>query len=166
MVTYSEKVIADVNRVLCEYHCDFRLDLQGKMTMTVAYSAAVANACLDQWETSIGATAILRIYTGAPPANCATAASGTKLVDMTLPADWMAAASGGSKSKSGTWQDASADDTGTAGYYRIYESTGTTCHEQGTVTVTGGGGDMTLNSVDITATQEVTITGYDKTMNV
>lgn len=134
--------------------------------MTVAYSETVANACLDQWESTIGTTAILRIYTGSMPASCATAASGTLLAELTLPSDWMAAASGGSKAKSGTWQDPSADDTGTAGYYRIYESTGTTCHEQGTVTATGGGGDMTLNSTSIAATQQVTITGYTKSMNV
>jgi hypothetical protein len=38
----------------------------------------------------------------------------------------MANASSGSKAKSGTWQDASADNAGTAAHFRIHDSTGTT----------------------------------------
>lgn len=134
--------------------------------MTICYSATVANALLDAWESTIGTTPILQMYSGAMPAHCADAATGDLLVEMTLPSDWMAAASGGSKAKSGTWQDTSADDTGTAGYYRILESTGTTCHDQGTITATGDGGDMTVDNVSIATGQQVTITGFTKNMNV
>jgi hypothetical protein len=95
-------------------------------------STAVRNARLDTVESTIGVSATLRIRTGAPPANCAAADTGTVLATMTLPSDWMAAASAGTKAMAGTWQDASADATGTAGHYRIYDSAGTTCHEQGT----------------------------------
>jgi len=80
---------------------------------------------------------------------------------MTLPADWLAAASGGTKALAGTWQDASADATGTAGHFRI--KAGATCHIQGSVTATGGGGDMTLDNTSITAAQQVTITGFTLT---
>lgn len=131
--------------------------------MTVQNSVAARNARLDAFETAVGTAAILRIYTGGQPANCAAAATGTKLVDATLPSDWLSAASGGVKSKSGTWQDTSADGNGNAGYYRIYASDGTTCHEQGSVTATGGGGDMTLDSIAITAGQGVTVTTYART---
>ena len=82
---------------------------------------------------------------------------------ITLPSDWMAAASGGSKALSGTWQDTSADASGTAGHFRIYASDGTTKHIQGTITVTGGGGDMTLDSVSLTAAQSITITSFTLT---
>jgi len=99
----------------------------------------------------------LRILTGSPPANCGTAQSGTLLVEMTLPADFMSAASAGAKALNGTWQ-ASASGTGSAGYYRIVDNAGTTCHEQGTVTATGGGGDLTLDNVSIASGQTVTIT--------
>ena len=78
--------------------------------MTIQLSTAVRNARLDAIESTAGATAKLRIYSGAAPADAATAPSGTLLVDMTLPADYMAAASAGSKAKSGTWSG-----TGTAG---------------------------------------------------
>ena len=99
------------------------------------YSVAVRNAMLDAIETTTGTTARLRMYTGAAPANCAAAATGTLLVDMPLPLDWMAAASGGAKTLLGTWQatGAAVPGSGVAGYYRIWDSTVTTCHEQGTV---------------------------------
>lgn len=128
--------------------------------MALQYSVTVRNAQLDAVETTVGAAPLLRIYSGSAPANCAAAASGTLLAEATLPSDWMAAASSGSKALSGTWQDASANATGTAGHWRLYESGGTTCHAQGTVTATGGGGDMTLDNTSIASAQSVTITSF------
>ncbi len=115
---------------------------------------------LDAIEVTIGATAVLKIRTGAQPATCATADSGTVLASLTLPADYFSAASSGTKAKLGTWSDASADATGTAAHARLYASDGTTCGWQGSVTVTGGGGDLTLDSVSITAAQTVSITAW------
>ena len=128
--------------------------------MAIQYSAAVRNAELDALETAVGTGAIMKIRSGSAPATVATADSGTVLATISLGSDWMSAASGGSKAKSGTWQDASADATGTAAHFRIYASDGTTAHIQGTVTVTGGGGDLTLDSVSITAAQVVTISSF------
>lgn len=128
--------------------------------MAFQFSTGARNASLDAIETAIGTSAILRIRSGTVPADCGTADSGTVLATMNLPTDWMAAASGGSKGLSGTWQDASADAAGTAAHFRIYDSTGTTCHIQGTVTATGGGGDMTLDNVSIASGQTVTITSF------
>ena len=127
--------------------------------MSVQLSTTVRNARLDQIETTIGTAPLLRIYTGGVPATCATAASGTKLVEITLPSDWMAAASNGSKSMLGSWASTGIT-SGTAGYYRIYDSTGTTCHLQGTVTASGGGGDMTLDNTSIATSQNVSVTSY------
>lgn len=131
--------------------------------MAVQNSVAVRNARLDSDEATIGTSPIMRIRTGAQPADCATADSGTVLAELTLPSDWMNAASGGTKTKAGTWQDASANATGTAGHYRIYASDGTTCHEQGSITATGGGGDMTVDSTSFTSGQSFTVTTYTKT---
>lgn len=128
--------------------------------MTLQYSAAVRNAKLDAIETAIGASAVLKIRTGAKPANVATADSGTVLATLNLPSDWMAAASGGSKAKSGTWEDTSADATGTAGHFRIYASDGTTAHIQGTVTATGGGGDMEVQNTSFAAGQAFSVTTF------
>jgi hypothetical protein len=131
--------------------------------MAIQLSTGERNARLDAIETLIGTAPLLRIYSGSMPADCATAASGTKLAEMTLPSDWMANAASGAKAKSGTWQDTSADNTGSAGYFRIYESTGTTCHLQGTVTATGGGGDLTLDNISIATGQSITITSFSLT---
>ena len=131
--------------------------------MALQLSTTVRNARLDTIETTISTAPILRIRTGSAPANCATADSGTVLAEMTLPSDWMAAASNGSKALSGTWQDASANAAGTAAHFRIYDSAGTTCHLQGTVTANGGGGDLELNNTSIQVGQSVTITGFTLT---
>src|SRR5689334_5820233 len=118
--------------------------------MALQLSTTVRNARLDAIETAISTAPLLKIRTGSAPATCATADSGTVVASLTLPSDWMANASGGSKAMSGTWQDTSADATGTAAHFRIYDSTGTTCHVQGTVTLTGGGGDMTVDNTSFT----------------
>lgn len=132
--------------------------------MALQLSTAVRNAMLDAIETIVGASAVLKIFTGSAPANCAAADTGTVLASISCPSDWLAAASGGSKAKSGTWEDTSADASGTAGYFRIYASDGTTCHAQGTVTATGGGGDMTVQSTTFTATQPFQVTSFALTM--
>lgn len=131
--------------------------------MALQLSVAVRNALLDAIESTIGTSAVLKIRTGAPPASCATADAGTVLASLTLPSDWMAAASGGSKAKSGTWEDTSADAAGTAAHYRLYASDGTTCHAQGTVTATGGGGDMTVDNTSFAAGQSFTVTSFTLT---
>jgi hypothetical protein len=131
--------------------------------MALQFSTTYRNALLDQLETTIGTSAVLKIRTGAAPPDVGTADSGTVLATLTLPADWMAAASGGTKAKSGTWQDTSADATGTAAHFRLYASDGTTCHMQGTVTATGGGGDLTVDNTSFAAAQSFTINTFTLT---
>lgn len=127
--------------------------------MALDFAVLLQNAILDVIESHIGTSAVLKIRTGAAP-GIGNADSGTVLATLTLPSDWMAAASSNSKAKSGTWEDASADATGTAGHFRLYASDGTTQKIEGTVTATGGGGDLELDSTSITAGQPVTITGF------
>ena len=131
--------------------------------MAFQFSTAARNAWLDAIETAIGTAPILRIRSGAAPANCATADSGTVLASITLPPDWLASASGGSKSLSGAWQDPVADAAGTAGHFRIYDSTGTVCHIQGTITATGGGGDMQLGTVTVSVGLVIDVTNFTLT---
>lgn len=115
---------------------------------------------LNGYETAIGASPVLKMFTGAPPANCAAANTGTELVSMDLPADFMAAAADGSKAMSGTWSDPAAGAAGNIGHFRLYANDGTTCHDQGTVTATGGGGDMTVQNINVAVGQLVTITSF------
>ena len=129
--------------------------------MALQYSVTVRNAKLDAVETAIGASAVLKIRSGSAPANCAAADQGTVLATISLPSDWMDAATGGTKSKAGTWTDASADDTGTAGHFRLYASDGTTCHAQGTVGTSGT--DMIVDSTSFTSGQSFTVTAFTLT---
>ena len=131
--------------------------------MAIQLSTAVRNARLDAIESAVGTDAIMKLRTGAQPANCAAADSGTVCATLNLPSDWMAAASGGVKSKSGTWQETSADAAGTIAHYRIYASDGVTCHLQGSVTITGGGGDLTVDNPVVALAQVITVTAYDLT---
>ena len=130
--------------------------------MTLQYSGAVRDAQLDAVETVVGTAPKLQLRTGAPPANCAAADSGTLLCEITLPSDWMAAASGGSKAKSGTWNGTGAA-AGNAGHFRVKDAAGTTCHAQGTVTATGGGGDMTMDNINIAVSQAVSVSTFTLT---
>lgn len=127
--------------------------------MTVQFSTAVRNARVTAIETQIGTAARVSIRTGAPPATPATADSGTELIRYTLASDW-ASQSGGVLTFSSTPISGTATGTGTAGHYRIYASDGTTCGSQGTVTATGGGGDLTVDNASITSGQTVQITGW------
>jgi hypothetical protein len=132
--------------------------------MALQYSVAVRNAQLDAVESTIGASAVLKLYdlAGAAPANCAAAITATTVASITLGADWMDAANSGSKAKSaGAWQDASADADGTIDFWRLFASDGTTCGAQGTVTSTATGtGDMLIDNPVVTTGQSITISTF------
>lgn len=130
--------------------------------MSLQLSVAARNAGLDAYETAVGVSAKLNIYSGSPPANCAAADTGTLLATLSLPSDWMANASGGSKGLAGSWTG-TGSAAGTAGYFRIKDSTNTTCHMQGTVTLTGGGGDMTMDNTNIASGQSITVNSFNLT---
>lgn len=134
--------------------------------MAISWSDTVRNAVLDAWETAIGTSAIVRIYGGSVPADESAALGGaTLLAEFELGSDWADAAASGVKAVSDTPLSTTGDaaaSTGTAAtFYRIYESTGTTCHEQGTVGTSGA--DMTIDAATISEDQVVRITSWTKT---
>ena len=132
--------------------------------MAIQFSIALRNALLDQIETTIGATAVLKIRSGAAPADLATADSGTVLATLTLPTDYMNAAAAGVKTLLGAWADASADAAGTAGHFRLYASDGITKHMQGSITsVLVGTGDMLLDNAVLAAGQAFSISTFSIT---
>lgn len=131
--------------------------------MTIQLAVSTRNARLDAIETDAGTAAKLMIYTGAVPANCAAATSGTKLAEFDLASDWAAAASSGSKSLNNIPLSTTGAAAGTAGYFRLFKSDGTTTIMQGTVTATGGGGDMTLDNTSIASGQTVNVTAFQLT---
>jgi hypothetical protein len=118
-------------------------------------SIAVNNARLDAEEVAIGASPKLRYYTGSIPANCAAPRTGTLLVEIDLPADWMNPASNGTKTKAGVWSGTAIAGAGaTPGYACIMDNAGTTCHKQLTSGV--GTGQAPVDGT-ITAGQTVTV---------
>lgn len=131
--------------------------------MSIQLSDTVRNARVNIIEATIGLSAVLKVRTGAPPANCAAADTGTVLATLSLPSDWLAAAAAGVKALSGIWQDLTADAGGTPGHFRIYDSTGVTCGMQGTVTATGGGGDMTIDNTTVAAGQQIVVSTFTLT---
>lgn len=101
--------------------------------MSAQFSTSVRSAWVASLETSVGTSPKLQLRTGAPPASCASSASGTLIDELTLPSDWLTDNSDGTGSKNGTWSGTSADASGTVGHYRL-NSSGGTCHHQGIVT--------------------------------
>lgn len=130
--------------------------------MTIQLSTRVRNARADIVEATIGAGPTLRIRSGAMPANCAAGRTGTVLATIALPADWMNAAAAAVKTLSGTWSDSAADAAGTAGYFDI-TAADTGLDFQGTITATGGGGDMELDNTVFAVGQAFTVTAFQWT---
>lgn len=112
---------------------------------------AMLDALADLFD---GATMTIR--TGAAPSASAIA-SGTVLATITLPTPAFAAAAG-TVAKAGTWQDASADATGTAGHFRIVASGGAVI--EGTCTATGDGGDLQLSTTSLISGTPFTVTAF------
>lgn len=131
--------------------------------MPLHYSIAVNNARLDSIETTVGTGPELQIFTGDQPATCDEEPTGTLLVAIQLPSDWMGAASAATKAKSGTWSG-TAVGTGTAGYFRVLTGTSPQddCQIQGNIDTTGSSPtpDMGLDNTSISTSQTVTVSTF------
>lgn len=129
--------------------------------MAVQLAILTRNARLDAIETEIGTAPILKLRTGAQPANCAAADSGTVLCSITLPSDYLSAASAGAKAKLGSWSGTASGGGGTIAHFRIYDSGGSTCHVQGSVGLASG--DMQLDNNVVADGQTITVTAFTLT---
>jgi hypothetical protein len=127
--------------------------------MAIQLGTTYRNAMLDQFETTVGTTMKIRIFTGSQPANCAAADSGTKLAEIAAPSDYMANASSGSKNSTGHPWSTTGLAAGTAGYFRAYDSAFATCHMQGSVGTSGT--DMIIDNAVIGVGQTVNITAFN-----
>jgi hypothetical protein len=123
--------------------------------MVLRYSAAIRQAQAAAIVTDAGTNPKVLIYQGTQPASVATAAGGTLLATLPITGALGTAASGVVTLPTMT---VAASASGTAQWFRITKTDGTTGVADGSVTVTGGGGDMTLNSTTITSGGTVTIT--------
>lgn len=130
--------------------------------MAFKISAEARNAELDGIETAVGESPRLRFYTGAPPASTLNVPTGTLLCTIILPADWMMPAAAGQKLKQGVWTGQCVA-AGTIGYFRLYNSDLSVCHAQGTVSKTGGTGDMTFDNSVVEVAQSLVINSFTLT---
>lgn len=124
--------------------------------MTLGFATNLRNALADAITTFAGGSGLLRIYAGTRPATGGTAT--TLLAELTMNATFAPAASGGVLTLNAITSDTAADASGTASWFRILKSDGTTFVMDGSVTATGGGGDLELDNTSIVQNGTVAIT--------
>lgn len=140
------------------------------MAANTFISPAAAKAGLDAILAKLNVSAAaghIKIFTGTAPVTCGTADSGTLLSTLTLsvtsfPASVDGSTTGLMNATANTiTADTNAAATGTAGYFRGYDSAGV-CVIQGTVGTSAA--DMILNTTSIVAGSTVSITSWVVTM--
>lgn len=117
--------------------------------MSVTLSVAARNAAINAIAALIDGgpgQGKIEFRTGAPPATPADADSGSLLATLLLSDPSFGAASGGSAAAGTVTADLSVDTSGTAGHFRIKDSTGTVVL-QGTVGLTSSGADIEFDVV-------------------
>jgi hypothetical protein len=124
--------------------------------MSLQYGAGLRDGHMNSINTTLGATATIKIFSGTVAANCGAADPSGTLCTIILPSSPFIASSSGAIAKNGTWSVA-ASGAGTAASYRIYDSSAA-CQIQGNVTT-----DLVLNNTSIASGQTVTVTGYTLT---
>lgn len=125
--------------------------------MALAYEAAtLRDAMMDAITTQAGNAALLRIYDGSRPATGGTAT--TLLAELTCGTPFAAAAVNGVLTLGAITQDSSANATGTATWFRIVKSDGTTHVMDGNVGTSGS--DLNLTTTSIVATQPVSVSSF------
>lgn len=124
--------------------------------MALAYNVTIRNSMLDAITTGAGASALLRIYDGSRPATGGAAT--TKLAELVCNATFAPGAAAGALTLNAIAQDASADATGTATWFRIVKSDGSTHVLDGNVGTSGS--DLNLTTTSIVITQPVSVTSF------
>lgn len=131
-------------------------------------TVAVANAMLDAGIGTVANTGKLRVYDGTKPASCATAiTTQVKLMEFTMAADAFPAASGGVLTANGITASA-AVVSGTAAWFRLFQSNGTTVLMDGTVGEAGSPDsvDLEIDSVVVVLDDIVAVTSFTITQSL
>ncbi|MFI5228397.1 MAG: hypothetical protein ACHQWU_04965 [Gemmatimonadales bacterium] len=135
--------------------------------MPLRINTALANKMLDNvLNSGAGISAldsgVAEFRTGAQPASADSAATGTIVSTVALAADAFAAASARVCAKNGTLEDTSADNTGTIGWVRFRDAADT-YRLDADVTITGGGGTVTVDNPALVASQDFLVTSCNIT---
>ena len=130
--------------------------------MAIQYSTTHRTNAMTDIATQAGVNAVIKIFSGAQPATCVTADSGTMLVTFAGNATQFGTASAGVLTASAV-ANATAAATGTAGYFRVYPNAATTTNAvfQGTVGLSGT--DMIVTNTSIAVSQTCTFTSMTVT---
>lgn len=127
--------------------------------MTIQFAQSTAHAMLDAIETDLGASPVMYLRSGAQPGTCAGADSGTLISTIPMAADAFQSAASWAKAITAALSDASADNAGTLGHWRI-KTAGGVVKLQGSITATGGGGDMTVDNTNVNAAQQIDVSSF------
>ena len=132
--------------------------------MAISLSSARRNATCDAIVARAN-SGYLRIYASSVPASADASIGGATLLGTCgFGATAFGAASSGTATANAISSDSAADATGTASFFRVVESDGTTVVWQGTVSASGGGGDLVLTPVDVVAGVQIAITSLTFTV--
>lgn len=132
--------------------------------LATATQNAACNAQVDRIDSGTGtASGRIQVYTGAQPANANGAPSGTLLVEFVLANPAFGDAAAGVATLQGVPITAAASADGTAGWFRALDRAGGTVFD-GSVTASGGGGQLELDDIDLVNGQSVSITAGTYTM--
>lgn len=132
------------------------------MALSTRTATAARNTMLDALA-ALCNTGYLRVYSGSQPATPETAASGTLLAELRMNSTAFPASSGGVLTANAITDDSSADATGTAGYFRVLKSDGTTAVFDGTAGI-GSSYNLNLVTDQINAGNVIQVTGLTYTV--
>ena len=130
--------------------------------MAIQYSLTHRTNAMSQLNTDIGINAVIKIFSGAAPANCGTADTGSLLVQFAGNATAFGAVASQVLTANAVASVAAAA-TGTAGYFRIYPSAATTTNAVTQGTVAASAADMIVTNVSIAAGQTCNFTSLTVT---
>lgn len=126
-----------------------------------ASQQAATDAVVDRID--VGGAGSLKIYTGSQPADADSTPSGTLLVTIALAATaYGSANTSGTAALASTPRSGTAAATGTAGCFEVVSGGGSKVF-QGSVTATGGGGQLELDNTSIASGQTVSVTSLSYT---
>lgn len=130
------------------------------MAHNIKVSTAAANLKANAWAAGMN-SGYIRIYQGTQPATANTSlGAATLLAELTMGSTAFGAAVDGLLTANAITKDSSANNTGTAQFYRLFQSDGTTPMGDGTCGASGSGSDLELSSTSIVQFGEVTCTSF------
>lgn len=132
------------------------------LKIIAALAIVLCDAAVDAIDAGAGVSHV-KIYDGTQATNPATAiTSQVLLVDFALPDPCFGnagAVSGGALATANSITAVTASATGTATWFRVIDGNGAAVFD-GTVTATGGGGDMTMTSTSIVSGVDTSVVSW------